>query len=89
LIYIRTWDVERQKPIQIAKRSSHDWFSKRIWSSIFSLGVARGVVDVAREHNINAISFAGQYVHDTRGFKAQANILYGLINAEQLDGLVI
>lgn len=48
-----------------------------------------GVADVAREHNINAISFVGQYVRDTKGFKAQANILYDLIDAEQLDGLVI
>lgn len=49
----------------------------------------RGVADVAREHNVNAISFVGQYVRDTKGFKAQANILYDLIDAEQLDGLVI
>ena len=49
----------------------------------------RGVADVAREHNINAISFVGQYVRDTKGFKAQANILYDLIDTEQLDGLVI
>ena len=49
----------------------------------------RGVADVAREHNINAISFVGQYVRDTRDFKAQANILYDLIDAKCLDGLVI
>ena len=48
-----------------------------------------GIADVAREHNINAISFVGQYVRDTKGFKAQANILYDLVDAEQLDGLVI
>ncbi|MGD9046899.1 MAG: hypothetical protein PVF77_02500, partial [Anaerolineae bacterium] len=49
----------------------------------------RGVADVAREHNINAISFVGQYVRDTKGFRTQANILYDLIDVEQLDGLVI
>ena len=49
----------------------------------------RGVADVAREHNVNAISFVGEYVRDTRGFKAQANILYDLVGAECLDGLVI
>lgn len=49
----------------------------------------RGVADVAAEHNVNAISFIGQYVQDTKGFKAQANILYDLIDTEQLDGLVI
>ena len=49
----------------------------------------RGMADVAREHNINAVNFIGQYVQDTQGFKAQANILYDLIDAAQLDGLVI
>jgi signal transduction histidine kinase/DNA-binding LacI/PurR family transcriptional regulator/AraC-like DNA-binding protein len=49
----------------------------------------RGVADVARDHTVNAISFVGQYVRDTKGFKAQANILYDLLDAEQLDGLVI
>jgi len=49
----------------------------------------RGVADVAREHNVNAISFIGEYVHDTKGFKAQANILYDLIGADSIDGLVI
>jgi signal transduction histidine kinase/DNA-binding LacI/PurR family transcriptional regulator/AraC-like DNA-binding protein len=49
----------------------------------------RGVTDVAREQNANTISYVGQYVRDTKGFKAQANILYDLIDAEQLDGLII
>jgi DNA-binding LacI/PurR family transcriptional regulator len=49
----------------------------------------RGVADVAREHHVNAIGFVGEYVRDTRNFKAQANILYELIDADQLDGLVI
>ena len=49
----------------------------------------RGVAEVARENDINAISFVGQYVRDTKLFKAQANILYDLIDIEQLDGLII
>lgn len=51
--------------------------------------VWNGVADVARENNVNAISFVGQYVRDTRDFKAQANILYDLIDTGCLDGLVI
>jgi hypothetical protein len=47
----------------------------------------RGVADVASEHNVNAISFVGEYVRDTRDFRAQANILYDLVGAERLDGL--
>ena len=48
-----------------------------------------GVADVAREHNINAICFVGQYVRAAEGFETQANILYDLVDAQRLDGLVI
>ena len=48
-----------------------------------------GIADVARERNLNAICFDGNYVYDPEGFKAQANILYDLIYPEQLDGMVI
>jgi PAS domain S-box-containing protein len=48
-----------------------------------------GIADVARERNINALCFAGNYVYDPEGFKIQANILYDLVDVEQLDGLVI
>jgi hypothetical protein len=46
-----------------------------------------GVADVAREHNINAISFVGQYMRHTQGFKAQANIVYDLVTPETCAGL--
>ena len=48
-----------------------------------------GIADVARERNINAICFDGDYVDGTEGFKAQANILYDLVDVERLDGLAI
>jgi DNA-binding LacI/PurR family transcriptional regulator/anti-anti-sigma regulatory factor/putative methionine-R-sulfoxide reductase with GAF domain len=48
-----------------------------------------GIADVARERNINAICFEGNYVYDPERFKAQANILYDLVDVERLDGLVI
>mgnify|MGYP003565408522 CR=1 FL=1 len=48
-----------------------------------------GIADVARERNINAICFDGNYVYDTEDFKAQANILYDLIDTTQLDGMII
>jgi DNA-binding LacI/PurR family transcriptional regulator len=49
----------------------------------------RGVADAARAHNVNAICFEGNFVDDPEGFYAQANILYDLIDVEQLDGLLI
>lgn len=48
-----------------------------------------GIAEVARENNINAINFVGQYLQDTRDFNAQANIIYEMVDNEQLDGLII
>jgi DNA-binding LacI/PurR family transcriptional regulator/PAS domain-containing protein len=54
------------------------------WTSIWS-----GVADMARERDINLICFTGGMLEDTVGFQKQANVLYDLIDVEQLDGLII
>ncbi len=48
-----------------------------------------GIVDAAREHHLHLICFPGEVLRHPDGFKAQANILYDLVNIEQLDGLII
>jgi signal transduction histidine kinase/CheY-like chemotaxis protein/DNA-binding LacI/PurR family transcriptional regulator len=48
-----------------------------------------GVVDAAREHNINVICFPGGALRSPEGFEAQANILYDLIDVTHLDGLLV
>jgi PAS domain S-box-containing protein len=57
----------------------HDGTSQAIWS---------GVVDAAQRHDANLICFLGQSVRDPSGFLAQANVLYDLVSAERLDGLL-
>jgi DNA-binding LacI/PurR family transcriptional regulator/anti-anti-sigma regulatory factor len=47
-----------------------------------------GVVDAARKHNVNLICFPGGGLRDPRGFQAQANLLYDLVGAENVDGVV-
>jgi hypothetical protein len=32
----------------------------------------RGIAEVTREHNVNAVSFVGQYVRDTKGRTGRA-----------------
>jgi PAS domain S-box-containing protein len=49
----------------------------------------QGVVDAARERDVNVISFIARDLDTTVGFDAQANVFYDLINADVLDGLVI
>ncbi len=49
----------------------------------------QGVVDMAQEQDINLISFSGGALHSPHAFETQANILYDLVNNEQLDGMVI
>ena len=47
-----------------------------------------GVYDVARARGANLLCFPGKSLHSSKGFDAQANILYDLIERENLDGLV-
>ena len=47
-----------------------------------------GVVDAAQKHDVNLICFPGWSLHDPRGFLAQANVLYDLASAENVDGVV-
>jgi signal transduction histidine kinase/DNA-binding LacI/PurR family transcriptional regulator len=52
-------------------------------------GIWRGIVDAAQEQDVNLISFVGQRLRDPNGFLAQANIVYDLVNPEQIDGLIV
>ena len=48
-----------------------------------------GVVDAAQQRDVNLLCFPGWSLHDRRGFQAQANIVYNLVNTETVDGLVV
>jgi DNA-binding LacI/PurR family transcriptional regulator len=47
-----------------------------------------GVTDMARKRDVNLICFPGGWLCDPRGFRAQANVLYELVNAENVEGIV-
>jgi DNA-binding LacI/PurR family transcriptional regulator/anti-anti-sigma regulatory factor len=47
------------------------------------------VDDVTRENGVNLICFPANPLRSPRGFEAQANVLYDLVGAENVDGLVI
>ena len=49
----------------------------------------RGVSDATQERGVNLLSFPGWELRDPRGFHAQSNVLYDLVSAEKMDGLVI
>jgi len=51
--------------------------------------VWQGVIDAAREQDVNVISLFPEDLDTTNGFDAQANVLFDLINPDLLDGLVI
>ena len=54
-----------------------------------SYTIWQGVVDAARERDVNVISFIARDLDTTVGFDAQANVFYDMINGDVLDGLVI
>jgi DNA-binding LacI/PurR family transcriptional regulator/anti-anti-sigma regulatory factor len=47
-----------------------------------------GVLDAAQEHGANVVCFPGFELCDPRGFQAQANVLYSLVGAENVDGVI-
>ena len=55
----------------------------------YDIGLWTGVADVARERGVNLILFGGGILHDPHGFNKQANVLYDLVSAETVDGLVV
>src|SRR5262245_56383340 len=48
-----------------------------------------GAVDAARAHQVNLVCFTGKELDRPDNFYAQANVVYDLVNPEQLDGLII
>ena len=48
-----------------------------------------GIVEAARQRDVNLICFVGEKLHDPNGFLAQANVLYDLVDPDRVDGLVI
>ena len=47
-----------------------------------------GVIDAAEKYGVNLICFPGYAFRDARGFNAQANVLYDLVSAENVDGII-
>jgi len=48
-----------------------------------------GVADAVQELDANLLCFPGGMLRDPEGFRAQSNVIYDLVNAENVDGLVI
>jgi signal transduction histidine kinase/DNA-binding LacI/PurR family transcriptional regulator/AraC-like DNA-binding protein len=49
----------------------------------------QAVADAARERDVNLICFDGGVLCAPEGFAAQANVLYDLVDARRVDGLII
>ena len=48
-----------------------------------------GLVDSAKERKYNTFYFAGGWLKDPYGFNSQSNIIYDLIDRQNVDGLII
>jgi PAS domain S-box-containing protein len=51
--------------------------------------VGRGVFDTAAARDVNLLCFVGGRLHTPDGFEAQGNVIYDLVSAESVDGLMI
>jgi len=71
-----------------AERPTIGLFTYSIADTI-SQAVWLGMEDVARAHDVNLICCSGGTLRDFTGLSTPANVLYDLVGAERLDGLVI
>lgn len=55
----------------------------------YQAGVWSGVTAAARERGVNLFCFVGKALRSPYGFEAQGNVIYDLVDAENVDGLVI
>lgn len=82
--------VTKRKRVQATRagqRHTIGYLAPNISSNV---GLVRwhGVIDVAREQDVNLICFPGAYWRDP-GPHGQANVIYDLVNLEMLDGLIL
>jgi DNA-binding LacI/PurR family transcriptional regulator/anti-anti-sigma regulatory factor len=75
----RTEQNNTSLTIGLLAHAISDEYSNRVW---------RGVMDAVREENVNLICFPGMSPNHPHRFSTQANVLYNLISAERVDGLV-
>lgn len=54
-----------------------------------SLPLWMGVSEVIRKHRINLFCFPANPLHSPLGFEAQANVLYELVDPQNVDGVII
>ena len=76
---------KRRKTGERGKRLTIGYLTPHLYEH---LGQWFGVADAAHEHDVSLISFPGWSPKYPEGFEAQATILYELVTAENVDGLV-
>jgi signal transduction histidine kinase/AraC-like DNA-binding protein len=73
--------ASRRRPtLGLLAHGAGDPNSHRVWA---------GVASVAQERDVNLICFPGKPLRSPLEFEAQSNILYDLVSAQSIDGLVI
>ena len=70
----------RNKPHPTIGVFSYGFSGNFLWS---------GATEAARQHDVNLIGFAGGSLHSPRGFEAQANVLFDLVDPARINGLLL
>lgn len=74
------WPLDRRPTIGL--------FLDRIDEPLYQAGWL-GLNDAVRQRGANPIFFLGAALRDKRGFAAQGNVLYDLVDAGRIDGLIV
>lgn len=55
----------------------------------YQTDIATGVLEAARERDVNLLCFIGGRLGTSDGFESQGNVIYDLVSTESVDGMVI
>ena len=72
-------DIRERPTIGFLAANIHSGASRVLWP---------GVVDAACKWDVNLVCFPGGALRVREGFEAQRNVIYDLVSAESLDGLI-
>jgi len=74
------WALGERPTIALAMVDTGHAWTRAVW---------RGAMDAAREQEVNLICFPGRLLDlEARPFDAQANVIYWLLSADYIDGLI-
>jgi DNA-binding LacI/PurR family transcriptional regulator len=81
--------IDNPKPGKTSRSRLTIGFLLHTIEDAYGAALWAGAMDAARAQDANLICYLGRHLSSPHGFEAQSNVLYRLVDAESVDGLVL